>query len=677
MDIIDIILGAKRAGSGPGCIGIDQYVRDFLFGAGTEIIPNFKGYIAPATPSTTSPDSFDVLPVAPSNGTMYWRIQSIANIPPTTFPLIHGNYSGMWMYAYSYNITIDAWEVNTTASYTPVFGDVWLMWNVSQREWIFNYFDQDGKWVNEVPKEDEVSWIAAVESALKGSYGNNLSFDTSSNTVIAVFGKRDPWTGENTESRIDTGIPSRIVDLIPDGTNDNNPLVNQTILDAAMATVPAGGLRAPIEIELESQLTQQHLVLTADDVGLFYIIQTMDITAAGKTGKAWVNFEEGDDTKPVIWYRTFDQYYSADGLSIILTPTGQLQVNATWLNGEILAVTTGISNALTVLIDTVTTHLGRRNNPHGVTAEQAGAEPAFNVLPVSKGGTASSQVNGPNGILSKLFGNKNASPEFFGVFNNQWESSGHATVEQVRNTLNVVSKNGDTMSGTLQLAFNNPDILFHHPGNFAAYLKLINQRLHFGGFSWGDNYFPLAYLNEIPTLLSQMINDTGFVTSSGSVANATNAVQAANALNAERLNGQNWHWSGQPGQPSWLWGGSDGANMYVYNPSNFSVNYANSAGSLTATPWFSLNVAGTPHMNEPPQYRKIGNVVYLRGHTYNVQAGSDINALPVGFRPSISIAIPFMGGNYIAIDPSGLIEINGNTSMLPFVTLSGSFIAEQ
>lgn len=35
---------------------------------------------------------------------------------------------------------------------------------------------------------------------------------------------------------------------------------------------------------------------------------------------------------------------------------------------------------------------------------------------------------------------------------------------------------------------------------------------------------------------------------------------------------KNWHWSGQGGQPSWLWGGNDGTNMYVYNPSNFSVN---------------------------------------------------------------------------------------------------------
>jgi hypothetical protein len=42
---------------------------------------------------------------------------------------------------------------------------------------------------------------------------------------------------------------------------------------------------------------------------------------------------------------------------------------------------------------------------------------------------------------------------------------------------------------------------------------------------------------------------------------------------------KNWNWSGQGGQPNWLWGGNDGTNMYVYNPSNFNVNYANSAGN--------------------------------------------------------------------------------------------------
>ena len=71
-----------------------------------------------------------------------------------------------------------------------------------------------------------------------------------------------------------------------------------------------------------------------------------------------------------------------------------------------------------------------------------------------------------------------------------------------------------------------------------------------------------------------------YANSSGSCSG--NAATATTAANATKLNGQNWYWSGQGGQPSWLWGGSDGTNMYVYNPSNFSVNYANSAGSASS-----------------------------------------------------------------------------------------------
>ena len=38
-------------------------------------------------------------------------------------------------------------------------------------------------------------------------------------------------------------------------------------------------------------------------------------------------------------------------------------------------------------------------------------------------------------------------------------------------------------------------------------------------------------------------------------------------------------YSAQSGQPTYLWGTNNGTTMYVYNPSNFSVNYAASAGS--------------------------------------------------------------------------------------------------
>lgn len=67
---------------------------------------------------------------------------------------------------------------------------------------------------------------------------------------------------------------------------------------------------------------------------------------------------------------------------------------------------------------------------------------------------------------------------------------------------------------------------------------------------------------------------------------ADSATTAGTATTAAKLgrNGNTdipmtFNWSGQGGQPSWLWGGNDGSNMYVYNPSNFSVNRASTAGT--------------------------------------------------------------------------------------------------
>ena len=66
--------------------------------------------------------------------------------------------------------------------------------------------------------------------------------------------------------------------------------------------------------------------------------------------------------------------------------------------------------------------------------------------------------------------------------------------------------------------------------------------------------------------------------------NALSATTATTAANASKLNGQTFNWSGQGGQPNWVYGGNDGTNLYVYNPSNFNVNYANSAGYAGSIP---------------------------------------------------------------------------------------------
>lgn len=139
----------------------------------------------------------------------------------------------------------------------------------------------------------------------------------------------------------------------------------------------------------------------------------------------------------------------------------------------------------------------------------------------------------------------------------------------------------------------------------------------------------------------------------------------------------NFYWSGQSGQPSWLWGGNDGANMYVYNPSNFSVNYASSAGSVA---WG--NVSSKPGINTLLGSYDTG---YL-GDGANGDRTYDIRFLTTGYYglPVIKIAfdywvwfnsgydctwymksasvISLSGTNYIRI----VMNINGSGQRWPY-----------
>jgi hypothetical protein len=81
----------------------------------------------------------------------------------------------------------------------------------------------------------------------------------------------------------------------------------------------------PVETDLESELPDP----TTLEVGDYFFIQDMDVTAAGRTGRAWVNYTDPTDTNtPLRFYKVFDQYYSADGETIDLNAYGAMQVKA-------------------------------------------------------------------------------------------------------------------------------------------------------------------------------------------------------------------------------------------------------------------------------------------------------------------------------------------------------------
>ena len=66
-----------------------------------------------------------------------------------------------------------------------------------------------------------------------------------------------------------------------------------------------------------------------------------------------------------------------------------------------------------------------------------------------------------------------------------------------------------------------------------------------------------------------------------SVTGSANYITTSGRAFPKRSDGTNvdFIYSGQSGQPTYLWGTNDGTNFYVWNPSNFSVSYASTAGN--------------------------------------------------------------------------------------------------
>jgi hypothetical protein len=112
----------------------------------------------------------------------------------------------------------------------------------------------------------------------------------------------------------------------------------------------------------------------------------------------------------------------------------------------------------------------------------------------------------------------------------------------------------------------------HYDGGTGTDLWVRSEANH-GGISW--------------TAWRRLLNSSNYnsysPTLTGGNASGTWSISISGRGYPRRSDGGdlNFYWAGQGGQPPWLWGGSDGANMYVYNPSNFSVSYASTCGTAS------------------------------------------------------------------------------------------------
>lgn len=160
-------------------------------------------------------------------------------------------------------------------------------------------------------------------------------------------------------------------------------------------------------------------------------------------------------------------------------------------------------------------------------------------------------------------------------------------------TGNSVLGNSTSNLGALEIKGNGTGaamIQFHRPGSFAAYIGVDTDNIwKVGGWSMGAASYKIYHEGAKPSKSDVGLGNVDNTADSAKSVNYANSAGSATlATKASTLaqsggtgTAMTFNWSGQGGQPTWLWGGNDGTNHYVYNPSNFSVNYANSAGSAT------------------------------------------------------------------------------------------------
>ena len=139
--------------------------------------------------------------------------------------------------------------------------------------------------------------------------------------------------------------------------------------------------------------------------------------------------------------------------------------------------------------------------------------------------------------------------------------------------------------------------------------------------------------------ITELANNAGFITSAG------------RAYSRRSDGGDlNFYWSGQGGQPSWLWGGGDGTNMYVYNPSNFSVNYANSAGTVNSLGNYACKAWGNINGTGAASIRASGNL-------------SSVSDFGAGYY-GINFASAMPDANYAALVTVGPLASGADHSLL-------------
>lgn len=141
---------------------------------------------------------------------------------------------------------------------------------------------------------------------------------------------------------------------------------------------------------------------------------------------------------------------------------------------------------------------------------------------------------------------------------------GHKTISSL--SVNYANSAGSATSATKVIVNQHTGNDINYPlvwSNQANTSNVTENQLY---KSWADLYYNPK--NKRLTVGGSVVSSS-FVKSGGTSQQLLRADGGIASFN----------WSGQSGQPTWLWGGNSQHSYYVYNPSNFRVAYAASAGN--------------------------------------------------------------------------------------------------
>lgn len=183
-----------------------------------------------------------------------------------------------------------------------------------------------------------------------------------------------------------------------------------------------------------------------------------------------------------------------------------------------------------------------------------------------------------------------ATEELDGLLTKEDKTKINNMYETITTGLNNVDNTSDVAKPVSKLQQSALDLKLDKTGDTKNTTVTFSQSLNRVNINTGESTATLF------GKIQKWLSDLKSVAFSGSYTDLSNKPTSlpANGGNADTIGGKqvsyflpasascnkNWNWSGQSGQPNWLWGGNDANNMYVYNPLNFNVNYANSAGKV-------------------------------------------------------------------------------------------------